>query len=357
MSAHAQIEASAPDAGGVRTRPGRRRPGPAAAAAARVDRGGALVGALGFAWALFAVFRLAQSWRVTPAAVSQRISLFGHELTYPAANAAAVVVVPLALLGLVVIVLTIVGGVRELAASRRLQRWLRACKPVAGCEPGEPGRGGDFWVIDDERPRAFCAGLMRPRVYVSSGAIALLDASSLGAVLAHERGHARRRDPLRLAMARVIARVLFFLPGVNELFVRQRTLTELSADESAIAAAPGNRPALARAMLAFSEQSCPEAPTGVDPERVDHLLGEPPSWTFPLLVFAFAVAVLGLLAAVALVAGRLASGSASLSPPLLSRQPCVAVLAAIPILVGVGALRLRMRLDTRRRLGARLSSD
>ncbi len=299
------------------------------------------MGALGLAWSLFVVFRLTRTWRVTPAARSHRISLLGHELTYPTANAAAVVVVAVALLGLVVIVMTVVGVLRELAASRRLHRWLR---------DREPRTLGDCLVIDDERPRAFCAGLMRPRVYVSSGAVALLDESAIHAVLAHERRHARRRDPLRLATGRVIARVLFFLPGLSELSARQRTLTELSADESAIVSAPGNRPALARAMLAFSEQTHPEAPAGIDPERVDHLLGEPPSWAFPLLLFALAVSVLGLLAAVAALVGCVATGSASLAAPFLSRQPCVAVLAAIPALLGMGTLALR------RRLSARLSS-
>ncbi|MBV9336347.1 MAG: BlaI/MecI/CopY family transcriptional regulator [Solirubrobacterales bacterium] len=307
------------------------------------------MGALGLACSLFVVFRLTLTWRVTPAAASHRISLLGHELSYPAANAAAVLVVALALLGLIVIVMTIVSVLRELAASRRLRRRLNAC---ASRPHGYfPQASGDFLVIDDELPRAFCAGFMRPRVYVSSGAVALLDESALHAVLAHERRHARRRDPLRLATGRVIARVLFFLPGLNELLARQRTLTELSADESAIAAAPGNRPALARAMLVFSEHSRAEAPAGIDPERIDHVLGEPPNWAFPLLVFALAVSVLGLLVAVAALGGRVANGSASLAPPFLSRQPCVAVLAAIPALLGLGAVGLR------RRLGAWLSSE
>ncbi|MBV9810621.1 MAG: BlaI/MecI/CopY family transcriptional regulator [Solirubrobacterales bacterium] len=342
MSTHAQIESSAPAVSTAQSQTAQRGEGPAALAAERVDRAGALVGALALGGSLFALLRLTQIWRVTPAAASRRISLFGHELTYPAANAAAAVVVALALLGLAVIVMTIVGVLRELAAFRRLHRRLSALD-VRTFE--------DVLVIDDERPRAFCAGLLRPRVYVSSGAVALLDERALRAVLTHERRHARRRDPLRLATGRVIARVLFFVPRLDELSARQRTLMELSADEAAIAAAPGNRPALARAMLAFSEQSRPEAPAGIDPARVDHLLGEPPSWAFPLILFALAVSMLGLLAAVAALAGRVASGSASLAPPFLSRQPCVAVLAAIPALLGLGVLGLR------RRLGARLSSD
>jgi hypothetical protein len=180
-------------------------------------------------------------------------------------------------------------------------------------------------------------------VYVSSGAVALLDEAALGAVLAHERHHARRRDPLRLAAGRVGARALFFVPGLRELARRQQSLAELSADESAIAAAPENRAALAQAMLSFVDDSGDQDGAGVDPARVDHLLGEAPSWRFPMLLCLAAAALLALLVAVAALAGQLAAGSATLAPPLLSSRPCVVVLAAIPAVVGLVALRLRRR--------------
>src|SRR5207237_9218309 len=102
------------------------------------------------------------------------------------------------------------------------------------------GQVEDAVVIADEQPRAFCAGLLRPRVYVSSGAVALLDEAALRAVLAHERHHARRWDPLRLAIARVIARALFFVPGLAELVRRQRAIAEVRADERAGGCTPEN---------------------------------------------------------------------------------------------------------------------
>ena len=173
--------------------------------------------------------------------------------------------------------------------------------------------------------------------------LALLDESALAAVLLHERQHARRRDPLRLACGRVLARALFYVPGLGELVRRHQTLAELSADECSIAAAPENRAALARAMLSFSERSRPDDPTGLDPERIDHLLGDPPNWRFPLLVCLLALCLLGLLAAAGVLAGHLAAGSATLAPPFLSRQPCVMVLATIPALLCLVALGVRRR--------------
>ena len=307
---------------------------PAAVAAARVARAGALLGTLGLASSVFVVSRLVEAWRVTPAAASHEISIIGERLSYPAANLAAVVVLGLALVGLAVTALTVAGAVGEVVATRRFARALAASRTY---------RIRDAWVIPDEQPRAFCAGLIRPAVYVSSGAVALLDEAALGAVLAHERHHAHRRDPLRLAAGRVAARALFFVPGLRELVRRQQSLAELSADESAIAAAPENRAALAQAMLSFIDGSGDQDGAGVDPARVDHLLGEAPSWRFPMLLCLAAAALLALLVAFAALAGQLAAGSTTLAPPLLSSRPCVVVLAAIPAALGLVALRLRRR--------------
>ena len=170
----------------------------------------------------------------------------------------------LAVYGLTVMAMTIAGAVRELAAMRRFHRW----HAQQGLRPMR-----DALVIDDERPQAFCAGLMAPRVYISTGALALLDDAGLDAVLAHERHHAIRRDPLRLATGRVLARALF-LPGLKELSRRQQALAELSADESAIHAAPANRSGLAGAILTFSDARPAGYSGGVDVARIDFLLGQ-----------------------------------------------------------------------------------
>src|SRR5581483_7297538 len=75
----------------------------ATVAAARVSRAGALLGTGGLAASGVVVWRLTETWSVTPAAASHRISVLGQRLTYPAANLGAVVVVGLALAGLAVI--------------------------------------------------------------------------------------------------------------------------------------------------------------------------------------------------------------------------------------------------------------
>jgi hypothetical protein len=235
----------------------------------------------------------------------------------------------LAIVGLLVVGAAALGASREVLASRRFSRLMAT---------DTSGLSNGALVFEDPRPRAFCAGLLRPRVYVSSGAVAVLDEPALDAVLEHERHHAHRRDPLRLASGRVLARALFFLPGYQGLVNRQQRLAELSADEHAMTAAPGNRSALARAMVTFSDSSNARDNTGIDPARVDHLLGETPAWRFPAAICVVSALVIALIVAVVVLAGQTAFGAATLSPPFLSRQACVVVLAMIPAALGLGSI-------------------
>jgi BlaR1 peptidase M56 len=311
---------------------------PAATAAARVSGASLLLGGLGLVSAIVVLIRLVQSWRIGSGATSHRIEILGQPLSYPAANINAIVIVLLAALGAVVTVRALGGAMRECRASRRFSRAVSRLQL-------ETLRGAA--VVPDTQPRAFCAGLLRPRVYVSAGAVALLDEAALNAVLAHERHHARRRDPLRFAAGRVLAHALFFLPELGLLVERQQALAELSADESAVDGVPAQRSALARAMLSFSDAHTSGREGGVDPARIDYLLGEPPSWRFPAVLCLAAVGVLVLLVAVAVLAGRVASGSATLALPFLSRQPCILVLAVIPAALGVLAASLGRRLRLR----------
>ena len=306
--------------------PGLELQAPARVAAARVSRAGLVLGALGLLASLFVIVRLFEAWRVAPDAASHQISILGATLTYPAANADAIVILALAVVGFAVIGIALLAAAREIVDAIRLDRRLKAARPAQ--------RDGAL-IIHDDVPRAFCAGLFRPRTYVSSAALTLLDREALEAVLAHERHHAERRDPLRLAAMRVIARALFFLPPLADLARRQVSLAELSADEHAVIAASGNRAALARAMLAFTESGSGGDGVGIESTRVDHLLGEPQNWRFPAALCVAAAVVLTLIGAVAVLAGNVAAGSATLALPFVSRQPCIVVLAMIPAAIAL----------------------
>lgn len=184
----------------------------------------------------------------------------------------ALLVLGLAALGLLA---AAIGGRSLLRALRAERRLLRALAPVAGPEHGPGVR-----VFAGREPVAFCAGLLRPRVYVSTGLVAALGAEQLAAVLAHEQHHRRTRDPLRLAVVQAGARALFFVPVLRPLHGAYATVAELGADEAAIAASNGRRGPLASALTAVTAPGDPAGPA-VAPERVDQLMGRPPGRLVP----------------------------------------------------------------------------
>jgi Zn-dependent protease with chaperone function len=169
---------------------------------------------------------------------------------------------------------------RQVAAQRRLARLpVRERRAIGGHAVA---------VIGGAQPRAFCAGLLRPRVCVTEAALERLAPAELRAVVEHEACHARRRDPLRFAVAQVAADG--FGAPLRRLPAGQAAVADLAADAAAVAALGSPQP-LAAALMRLRE------PT---PERIDHLLGRPlraPHRATSALVLA-AAAALGALAVV-----------------------------------------------------------
>jgi BlaR1 peptidase M56 len=296
------------------------------------------LGAAGLSGAALAVGAGVSSVRVAPAA-AHRLDVAGLRFTYPAINAAAAILFALAALGAAVLLVMARAAVHQVRAHRRLVRTLPRSTPLRG----DPA----VTVIDAAVPLAFCAGWLRPRVYVSTAALHVLSGEELAAVLAHEQHHRALRDPLRLAVGRVLCQALFFLPVLRPLHERYGEVTELRADAAALAAVGGRRAPLAAAMLAFG--SLPGGNVvGISPSRVDSLLGRAPAWRLPRT--ALVAALMTLAAVIALVwrAVGAASADASLNVPIASSQPCLLVLALVPVLACLAAAvarRPRLALD------------
>jgi hypothetical protein len=186
-------------------------------------------------------------------------------------------------------------------------------------------------VIDAGTPLAFCAGWLRPRVYVSTAALERLSAAELRAVLAHEHHHLALRDPLRLAVGRVLCQALFFLPVLRPLHDRYGEVAELTADAAAVAATGGAAAPLASAMLAFGASESGDV-VGISPGRVDSLLGRPAAWRLPWLLLMTALVTFAAVLGLVWRASGSASVQATLNLPIASSQPCVLVLALVPVL-------------------------
>ncbi|MER6010426.1 M56 family metallopeptidase [Streptomyces bluensis] len=113
----------------------------------------------------------------------------------------------------------------------------------------------DATVLDHDHPAAYCLPGHRPRVVVSAGALRLLSAGQLDAVLAHERAHIAGRHHLALAASTAFARVFGPLPLARHGRQQTAVLLEMIADDRALHRQP--REVLAAAMYGMAAGAAP----------------------------------------------------------------------------------------------------
>lgn len=93
---------------------------------------------------------------------------------------------------------------------------------------------GAIELVDSPDPLAFCHGVFRRRILVSTGLLASLSAKELEAVMIHEACHFRNHHPRKILIGELLARSLFFLPIVRELILAFGLQIEVDADQAAI---------------------------------------------------------------------------------------------------------------------------
>lgn len=102
-------------------------------------------------------------------------------------------------------------------------------------------------VIDADAPIALTAGLLRPRVYVTTGLLDDLDEPARQAVFAHEAAHVRRRDPLTKLLGELAAAL--HLPAARAMLLSDLSLACEEACDEAAAAAVGDRTTVAATLV------------------------------------------------------------------------------------------------------------
>jgi Zn-dependent protease with chaperone function len=142
--------------------------------------------------------------------------------------------VALDLMLLLTVIASIAGGLGILREWRRLRLLSRTISQRSSHIVSEVNRECPVVVVNDDTPFAFCYGLLRPRICYSTGLGQLLTNEELQAVLLHEELHARRRDPLKVFIARVLAAMVFFLPLSRDVRDRYLVWLEVSADQEVI---------------------------------------------------------------------------------------------------------------------------
>lgn len=259
---------------------------------------------------------LVASLTLAPGSIDAAAAACGRLLPSPLALAALGSVALLAVAGVVLAL-----GTHSLA--RRLRStWRHRCSLRLTGESIQVG-STRCTILAERESLAFCAGLLRPRIYLSRGTVAQLSDRELEAVVAHEHHHLRSRDPLRLLVLQTLADALFFLPVLKVMVNRYAALLELSADQAAIDAV-GSRQPIASALLRFADAPRGSvAMAGIAAERVSQLHGDPnvTRWRLPRSAVGGSVGSLALL--VLLATSALSYGPPATSLPVLLAQSCM----------------------------------
>lgn len=90
------------------------------------------------------------------------------------------------------------------------------------------------YLIENEKQFAFCLGIRRPRIYVSTSLVNILTIQELEAVLRHERYHLNNRDTLTMLIASIGESLLPFFPLLSDFLHNYRIEREIKADTEAI---------------------------------------------------------------------------------------------------------------------------
>ncbi len=184
-------------------------------------------------------------------------------------------------------------------ASRAVRKFVRRSR--IGDGPSESV------VVREPRVLVAVAGVRRPHVIVSSGALQCLDANELAAGLEHERGHIGRRHQHVLLAAELCRALARFIPGTNRAMRELIFHVERDADDWALRR--NHDPAVLASAIckaALAPATCAVAPAltgGETTRRVSLLLSErsrrrTQSTLAGMLAVAFAAISLGLAATI-----------------------------------------------------------
>jgi beta-lactamase regulating signal transducer with metallopeptidase domain len=89
-------------------------------------------------------------------------------------------------------------------------------------------------VLRENRPFAYCFGIRTPKIYITTGLIALVNKKELEVILRHERYHLEHLDNLILLLATLLMSLFPFFPLLTDFIRIYKTDRELLADKAAI---------------------------------------------------------------------------------------------------------------------------
>ena len=171
------------------------------------------------------------------------------------------------------------------AASRSIG-YIRYCRMV-GRRTCIGSEASPAWVVEGGKPFLVLAGVVRPKLMISSGVMAALPAEQLAVALRHEHAHRVFGDNLKRLLLLLVPDILPFWRSSDKLDRAWARFTEWAADDHAVAGDSGRSLSLAAALVRVARMgACPQAPPLVTSllaesddleQRVDRLLRGTPS--------------------------------------------------------------------------------
>ena len=125
----------------------------------------------------------------------------------------------------------------------RTHRHLAALR-LAARRPGAP----NLFVVESERVFSITTGIVRPRIWMSTALTESLQRNQLDVVAAHERAHARRRDPLRALAAGALSYPLW--PSLRRKILAELAVASEQACDEEASGRVGDRLRVAETLLA-----------------------------------------------------------------------------------------------------------
>ena len=219
--------------------------------------------AIGLGWGLAAVGTLIGVGAATPSAtvaggaLDRLNSLATAGTTRPAMDGLDVFRVVCLAAGvalLTVLCWILLAATASVLRARQRQRTLLSL--LAHGDPKVPGA----LVVDHPAAAAYCLPGLRSAIVISAGALDLLNADELAAVLAHERAHLRERHDLVLLPFTALLRAFGWACIAREARQAVGLLIEMHADDRALRHRPARE--LATALLRVGAAGGGPAPAG-----------------------------------------------------------------------------------------------
>lgn len=94
--------------------------------------------------------------------------------------------------------------------------------------------GNRVVLLKQKKPQAYCFGVINPKIYISTGLMAMMTDAEIVIILRHEKYHLEHKDSLVFIIATLVESLFPFFPVISDFIRMYRTNREVEADTNAM---------------------------------------------------------------------------------------------------------------------------